>query len=163
MSSDADEDLLAEDRPRWWGVTPAVVPRPWWANLKPRRRDVTGLLDRDGADAGGRRPIVWLGALPMSVLVGNFVLLLLCDAFRIEPVRDLLEDLYNAGGRDLLGDVYVMSLCSVPATAAGCVWLVWRGQADAAAWRAAAIYAVLGGVWWLGVGVATITALRVFF
>ncbi|QDT14718.1 hypothetical protein [Alienimonas californiensis] len=157
------DDPLAEARPRWWGTTPAVVPQPWWANLKPRRRDVTGLLDRDGAGAGEWRAIVWLGALPMAIVAGTFALLLVCDAYRVDPVWRWVNDLYRFGGEGVAGDALVMGLCSVPATAAGCVWLLWRGRADAAAWRAAAVYAVVGGVWWLGVGLATIASLRSFF
>lgn len=109
------------------------------------------------------RLAVWLGAMPLGLVVVNFALLLAGDAYRIFPVHPWINELYAAAGRGVTGDLAVMSLCSIPATAAGCAWLIWRGYGTGGAWRAAGVYAIVGGVWLLGCGVATVTAFRAIF
>ncbi|MFH5803311.1 hypothetical protein [Alienimonas sp. DA493] len=139
-----DDDLMAAARPRWWGVTPAVLPQPWWAGGAPRRRDWATLLEPDPFDPAGpwRRAAVWLLTVPLLAFVGSFVLLVVCMRLRIEPVWSLMR-----WWERTFWEWTILVPCLIPAAAAGGLWLLRRGRWEPPARRAAAVYAV--GVGWL--------------
>ena len=150
----AEGDLIAEARPRWWGTTPAVTPRPWWTDWRPRRSDWANVLGPDPFDPAGpwRRAAVRLGAVPLAAFVASFALLVVFMRLRVDPVYPLVRAL----GRGV-GDWAVPAPCAVPAAAAGCAWIVRRGRGGPAARRAAAVYA--GVVAWLYVSGAAAVSL----
>ena len=150
-----DDALLAPARPRWWGTTPAVTPRPWWGDWRPRRSDWPDVLKPDPFDPAGpwRRAAVWLLGVPLLAFVFAFVLLAVCMNLRIEPVRSLMHWWERA-----VGDWAVLLPCAVPAAAAAGLWLLRRGRWEPAAKRAALLYAVAVG-WLYLCGAATIAVL----
>ncbi|NNJ27116.1 hypothetical protein [Alienimonas chondri] len=154
-----DDDLLADVRPQWWGTTPAVTPRPWWAGWRPRRRDWTMILEPNHFDPVGpwRRAAVWLLCVPLLAFIGSFLLLVVCMNLRIEPVWSLMN-----WWERTFWDWALLVPCAVPAAAAGCLWLLRRGRWTRPAKRAALAYAVV--VAWLYIcGAATISVLAEMF
>ena len=149
-------DPLGPDRPRWWGTTPAVTPRPRWAGWAPRRGDWAAIFEPDHADPAGpwRLAAVWLLGAPLGAFVAAFVLLVVCMRGRIEPVWSLMRWWENAGP-----EWAVLLPCAVPAAAVGGAWLLRRGRGERFAQRAALAYAAAVG--WLYVcGAATASLLR---
>ncbi len=153
---DPHDELLGDPRPRWWGTTPAVTPRPWWAGWRPRRRDWATIFEPDPVDPARpwRLTAVWLIGVPLATFVGSFILLVICMNLRIEPVWSLMHWWERA-----VGDWAVIAPCAVPAAAVGGLWLLRRGGWTQSAKRAALLYAA--AVAWLYMcGVATISVLE---
>ena len=148
-------DLLADAHPRWWGISPAVTPRPWWAGWVPRRRDWATLFEPDRVDPVGpwRLIGVWLLGVPLLAFVGSFVLLAVCMNLRIEPVWSLMR-----WWERVVGEWAVLLPCAVPAAAAGGAWLLRRGRWEPAAKRAALLYAIAVG-WLYLCGAASVAVL----
>ena len=138
------QDVLADLRPRWWGVTPAVTPRPWWTPWRPRRSDWSTVLQPDHADPAEpwRLAAVWLLAVPLIAAAAGFSLIVSQAVARAGPLYALVRLLERE-----VGEWAALSPCAVLAAAAGMIWLLRRGRWEPAAKRAAVVYAV--GVAWL--------------
>ncbi|QDT14717.1 hypothetical protein [Alienimonas californiensis] len=153
------DDLQAEARPRWWGVTPAVVPQSWWTDWRPRRSDWAEILEPTPFDPAGpwRRAAVWLAGAPLLTIVVTYVLLVLCMRVPIEPIRSMIRAVEAIGG-----DAAVVTLIVLTGPAVGCRWALRRGRGSKAARRAAAVYLV-GVAWLVGSVLATGAILDAMF
>ena len=108
---------------------------------------------------------VWLAAVPAVLVAAHFSLWLACEAWSAGPIRGRLGWLPVAGGgRGLAADALAASVLAVPATAAGCGRLLWRGarrgEIDPRACGYAAIYAALAGPGLTACGVTLLRAYR---